>query len=88
MGEPDSLSRRSGEEKSAMDGKYFEEGKLLDLEEDGNDEKRNAEDVELEGIDVSKWDKRNGLWLVPEQLRLQVLRQHHDRQVAGHWGRH
>src|SRR5207302_1946127 len=27
-------------------------------------------------------------WVVPEEHRLDVLRQHHDSQVAGHWGRH
>ena len=88
MGKPDGLSRPSGEEKSGMDVKYFEEGQLLDLGEDENDNEGNADDIELEGIDVSKWDKRNGLWLVPEEHRLEVLRQHHDSQVAGHWGRH
>ena len=61
MGTPDSLSRRSGEEKSGIDAKVLEEGQLLDLEEDENDEERNAEDIELEGIDVSKWDTQNRL---------------------------
>ena len=88
MGKPDGLSRRSGEEKSSMDSKFFEDGQHLNLGEDENDNEGNAEDIELEGIDVSKWDKRNGLWLVPEEHRLEVLRQHHDRQVAVHWGRH
>ena len=88
MGKPDCLSRRSGEEKSAMDAKFFEEGQLLDLWEDERDNDSNAEDIEREGIDVSKWDERYGLWLVPEEYRLEVLRQHHDNQVAGHWGRH
>ena len=61
MGKPDGLSTRSGEEKSAMYAKFFEEGQLLDLGEDENNNHGNAEDIELEGIDVSKWDKRNGL---------------------------
>src|SRR5438445_2740750 len=88
MGKPDGLSRRSGEEKSAMEVQFFEEGQLLDLEEDNDGEEEDAEDVELEGIDVARWDMRNGLWVVPEEHRLDVLRQHHDSQVAGHWGRH
>ena len=25
---------------------------------------------------------------MPEEHRVEVLRQHHDSQVAGHWGRH
>ena len=84
MGKPDCLSRRASEQKSGMNAKFFEEGQLLDLGEDENDNEGNAEDIELEGIDVSKWDKQNGLWLVPEEHRLEVLRQHHDSQVAGH----
>ena len=88
MGKPDGLSRPSGEEKSRMDVKFFEEGQLLDLGKDENDDECNAEDIELKGIDVSKWDKRNGLWLFPQEHRLEVLRLHHDSQVAGHWGRH
>ena len=88
MGKPDGLSRRSGEQKSGMDPKFYEEGQLLDLVEDENDNEGNADDMELEGIDVSKWDNRKGLWLVPEQHRLELLRQDHDRQVAGYWGRH
>ena len=71
-----------------MDGKFFEEGQLLDLGEDENDNEGNADDIELVAIDLSKWHKCNGLWLVPEEHRLEVLRQHHHSQVAGHWGKH
>ena len=88
MGTPDCLSKRSGEEKSGMNAKFFEQRQLLDLEEDEKDNERNADDIELEGIDVSKWDEHNELWLVPEEHRLEVLRQHHDSQVAGHWRGH
>src|SRR5437870_6469814 len=88
MGKPDGISRLSGEEKSAMEGQFFEEGQLLDLEEDNDGEEEDAEDVELEEIDVAGWDKKNGLWVVPEEHRLDVLKQYHNSQVAGHWGRH
>ena len=88
MGKPDGLSRRSGEEKSAMDAHFFNEGQLLELENDDIGEAEDAEDVELEGIDVATWQKKNGLWVVPQEHRLEVLRQHHDSQVAGHWGKH
>ena len=71
-----------------MDGKFFEEGQLLDLKKDENDHEGNAEDMELAGIDVSKWDILNGLCVVPEQPRLEGHRQHNDSQVAGHWVRH
>ena len=84
MGKPDGLSRHSGEEKSGMEGQFFEEGQLLDLEEDNDGEEEDAEDVELEGIDVAGWDKKNRLWVGPEEHRLDVLRQQHDSQVAGH----
>ena len=71
-----------------MDAKCFEEGQLLDLVENENDNEGNAEDIELEGIDVSRWDRQNGHWLVPQEYGIEVLRQHHDSQVAGQWGRH
>ena len=38
----------------------------------GEDE--DAEDVELEGIDVATWEKKNGLWVVLQKHRLEVLR--------------
>ena len=66
MGKLNGLSRRSGVQESGMDVKFVVQGQLLDLEEYENDNEGNAEDIELEGIDVSQWDKRNGLWLVPE----------------------
>ena len=88
MGKPDGLSRRSGEENSGMDPKFFQEGQLLDLGQDENNNQGEADDIELEDIDVPKWDIWTGLWLVPEEHRLEVLRQHHHSQVAGHWGKH
>ena len=53
MGKPDSLSIRCGEEKSGMDADFFNERQLLDLENDDVGEEENAEDVELEGINVA-----------------------------------
>ena len=88
MGKLDGLSRCSGEEKSAMDAHFFDKGQLLDLGNDNVEEEEDAEDVEVEGIDVVTWEKQNRLWVVPQEYRLEVLRQHHDSQVAGHWGRH
>ena len=47
-----------------------------------------AEDVEL-SIDCTSWTKApNGLLLVPEEHKQEVLRQCHDSHVAGHWGKH
>jgi len=54
------------------------------LGEDANKNEGKAEDVELEGIHIAAWEKREGLWVVPEEHRVEVLRQHHDSQVAGH----
>ena len=88
MGKPDGLSRRSGEGKSGMDAHFFDKGQLLDLENDDVGEEEDVEDVDLGGIDVATWEKRKGLSVVLQEHRLEVLRQHHDRQVAGHWGRH
>ena len=61
MGKPDGLSRRSGEEKSGMDVDFFNEGQLLDLENEDVGEEEDAEDVQLAGIDVATWEKKNGL---------------------------
>ena len=88
MGKPDSLSRCLGEEKSRIDGNFFDKGQLLDLENDDVEEEEDAEDVALEGIDVVTWEKMNRLWVVLQEHRLEVLYQHHDSQVAGHWRRH
>ena len=52
MGKPDGLSRYSGEEKSGIDAHFFDEGQLLDLENDNVREEEKSEAVELEGIDV------------------------------------
>ena len=58
MGKPDGLSRRWGEEKSGMDAHFFDEGQLLDLENDDGGEEEDVEDVELEGIDVATLERR------------------------------
>ena len=73
MGKPDGLSRRSGEEKSGMDRHFFDDGQLLDLEKDDIGEAKDVEDVELKGIDVATWEKKNGLWVVPQEHKLKVL---------------
>ena len=71
MGKPDGLSRRSGEEKSGMEAQFFEEGQLLDLEEDNDGEEEDAKDIELEGIDVAGLNKENGLcWRTTRVRRL------------------
>ena len=87
MGKPDSLSRHLVEEKAKMDTYFFDAGRLLDLENDDVGEEEVAEDVELEEIDAATWEKKIGLWVVPQEHRLEVLRQNHDSQVAGHMGK-
>ena len=88
MGKPDGLSRRSEEEKSGMDAHCFCEGQFRDLKYDDVGEEEDVEDVELEEIDMATWEKKNDLWVVPQEHRLEVLQQHHDSQVAGQWGKH
>jgi len=61
MGKADGLSRRSEEEKSGMEARFFDEGQLLDLEEDDAGEREDSDDVELEAIDVAIWEKKSGL---------------------------
>jgi len=85
IGKADGLSTCSGKEKSSMEAWFFDEGQLL---VNGEDEELDAKDVELAGIDVSTWERKDGLWVVPPEFRTDVLRQHHDNEVAGHWGRY
>ena len=73
MGKPDGLSRRSGEEKSRLDAHFFDARQLLYLEINNIGEEEDAENLELEGIDVAIWQKKNGLWVVPQEHRLEVL---------------
>ena len=54
--------------------------------EDQADNERNAADIEPEGIDVSKWNKRNGLYVIVDEHTLEMLPRHNDSQVAGHRG--
>ena len=61
MCKPDGLLRHSKEEKSGMEEHFFNEGQLLDLENDDLGEEEDVEDVELEGIDMPTWEKKNGL---------------------------
>ena len=72
MGRPDDLSRCLGEDKFGMDAYFFDKGQLLNLEDDNVGEEEDAEDVELEGIDVATWEKKNRLWVVPQEHRLEV----------------
>ena len=65
IGKPDGLSRPLVEEKYGMDSHFYNEGQLLDLENDDVGEREDAEDVDLVGIDVAIWEKKNGLWLAP-----------------------
>ena len=65
MGKPDGLSRRSGEETSGRDAYFFDEGQLLDLENDDVREEEDMEDVELEGINMVIWEKKDRLWVDP-----------------------
>jgi len=57
MGKADGLSRRSREEKSSMEARFFDEGQLLDLAEDDAEEEGDTDDMELEAI----WKRKNGL---------------------------
>ena len=67
---------------------FFDEGQLLDLENDNVGEEKDAKDMKLEGIDIVTWEKKNRLWAVLQEHSLEVLCQQHDSQVAGHWRRH
>ena len=67
MGEPDGLSKCLGEEKFGMEAKSFEAGQLMVVEK-GDEE--DAEDVEVDKINVAGWEKKDELWVVPPEHRL------------------
>ena len=67
-----------------MDAHFFNKGQLLDLAEAQVRKEEAAEDVEVEGIDVATWKKKNGLCGVPQEHKSEVLRQYYDGQVAGY----
>jgi len=60
IGKLNGLSRGLGEEKLGMDAEFFDEGPLMDLENDNAKKEEDVEEGEFEGIDVATWDKKNG----------------------------
>ena len=54
IGKLDGISRRSREEKSRTYTHFFNKGHLIDLENDNVEKVTDAEDMELEGIDVAR----------------------------------
>ena len=65
MSKPDYLLRRSVEDKFRTDADFCDEGQLLDLMNNRVGKEEDAEDVELEGIVIATWEKKNGLQVVP-----------------------
>ena len=61
MGKSDALARCVGQEKFEYDTHLINERHLLELENDHVREEEDAEDVQLEGIDVVIWKNKNGL---------------------------
>ena len=64
IGKPGGLFRVSGAEKCRMDANLFDEGQLLDLENDDVGEEEDPQDVELQEINVLTWENKNGLSVV------------------------
>ena len=73
IGKPNELSRRLREEKSGMYAYFLDAGQLLDFENDDVGEEESAEGVGLQGINVARWEKKNGLCVVPQEHGLEVL---------------
>ena len=57
-----------------MDVHFFDEEQLRNLKNNDIGEEEDAEDVELEVIYVTTWEKKKGLWVFPQEHRLEVLR--------------
>lgn len=64
MGQGDDLSRHSGEEILGMSVYLFNAEQQMDLENNNTREEEDAEDMEVEWIDVCTCEKKNGLWIV------------------------
>ena len=64
IGKLDDLSRHSMVEKSTMHIHFFDKEQVMDIKNDDLTEEEDTQDVELEGIDMARWEKRNGLWVV------------------------
>ena len=54
--------------------KFFNEGQLMNIDNDDVGEEKHMEDVALEGIDVALWQQKHELWVVLLECRLQMLR--------------
>ena len=79
--------RQSGEEKSRVNTNFFHKGQQLELAKNVVGEKEHSADVELQEIDLVAWEKKTELWVVPQEIRLEVLRQNCDSRMAGQWER-
>jgi hypothetical protein len=44
-----------------MEARFFNEGQLPDLDEDDVEENRDADNVELQGVDIASWEKKDEL---------------------------
>ena len=66
-----------------MDIQFFDERQLVDLKNGDMWEEENSEDVELEGIDMVTWKKKNRLWVVLQEYNLELLCQYHNSQMVG-----
>ena len=84
MGKTVALSRRLGEQKAGRKARFFVEEQFLGLEENMVEERGDTHNMELEGTDIASWAKKTGLWVVPKEQELEVLRQHYDGLVTGH----
>ena len=59
--EQDGQCRQLGEEQCEVNIHFFNKRQVLDLESDNIGQEKDAEDVDLEGIDVSTSEKKIGL---------------------------
>ena len=87
MGRVDSITRRAGNEEAGG----YEQLLNKSIDKDGQliltlQDETSCEGL-VEDVDITGWDKKDGLWVVPIQYRPAVLKQFHDSKIAGHWGR-
>ena len=75
MSQPDALCTCFREAKSEIDVYVFKEAQLLDRNNNNMCEEENPKDMEPEGIDMARWEKKIVLYMVPQEYRLELLRQ-------------
>ena len=73
------ISRHIGNAEARVFEQLLVKGQALVLED---------QEESARGLDISGWEKKDGLWVVPAKHQDLVLGPYHDSKIAGYWGKH